>query len=96
MAVVVSARWVAREGAEERIEALLRAVVAAAPAEPGCLAYIGHRDPGDARIFLLYEQYRDRAAYDAHMAAPYVQAAIDEGVPLLSESDVRLYETWEP
>jgi len=34
--------------------------------EPGCNAYRPHRSTTDPELFLIYEQYRDQAAFDAH------------------------------
>lgn len=34
--------------------------------EPGCVAYIPHQLQEDPNTVLIYEQYRDRKALDAH------------------------------
>jgi quinol monooxygenase YgiN len=40
--------------------------------EPGTLVYIVHAVPAAPMQRILYEVYRDRAAYDEHLAQPYV------------------------
>src|SRR6266436_5394813 len=40
--------------------------------EPGTLVYIVHAVPTAPMQRILYEVYRDRAAYDEHLAQPYV------------------------
>lgn len=44
----------------------LRKLAAASRQEPGCAAYIPHYVQGDPDTVLIYEQYRDEAAAEAH------------------------------
>jgi quinol monooxygenase YgiN len=44
----------------------LRQLTAASRQEPGCVSYIPHRIEGDPDAVLIYEQYRDSEAADAH------------------------------
>jgi quinol monooxygenase YgiN len=46
--------------------------------EPGTLVYIVHAVPTAPMQRILYEVYRDRAAYDEHLAQPYVADYVDE------------------
>lgn len=39
--------------------------------EPGNLAYIVHADAGEEAAFILYEQYVDEAAFEAHTASEH-------------------------
>ncbi len=41
--------------------------------EPGCLAYIPHWSEATPDTVLIYEQYRDRAAHEAHRATAHFQ-----------------------
>jgi len=63
---VVTARWRAKEGEEERVAELLARNAALSREEPGCLMFVGHRSLEDPRNFFLYEQYEDEAAFRAH------------------------------
>ena len=58
------------EDREEIREALL-AATAASRREPGCVTYIPHTVDGDADMILIYEQYKDAAAADAHRASAH-------------------------
>ncbi len=58
------------EDREEIREALL-AATAASRKEPGCVTYIPHTVDGDADTILIYEQYKDAAAADAHRASAH-------------------------
>ena len=55
----------------EDISELLRQLTEATRNEPGCVSYIPHRVEGDPDTVLIYEQYRDAAAVDAHRQSPH-------------------------
>ena len=86
--MLVIARWVAREGETEAVEAALRKLVPAARAESGVLAFDVYRDPADAQVFVLVERFRDQAAHDAHVSAEHTRRyAIDEALPRLAHRE---------
>jgi quinol monooxygenase YgiN len=96
MAFVVIARWTAREGEEDAVAAAIEALVEPSRAEPGMLLYQPHRDPADPRVFLLYEQYVDEAAYKAHGESEHFQRyGFGEGIPRLESRERSFYETFE-
>ena len=39
--------------------------------EPGCISYVPHRVESDPDTIVIYEQYSDMAALDAHRATPH-------------------------
>ena len=39
--------------------------------EPGCLNYFVQRSRDNSRVYLIYEQYVDEAALDAHRKSPH-------------------------
>ena len=39
--------------------------------EPGCVSYIPHEVAGDSSSIMIYEQYRDEAALEAHRASAH-------------------------
>ena len=55
----------------EDIREALRAVTGASRKEPGCVSYIPHTVDGDADTVVIYEQYKDGAAADAHRASEH-------------------------
>jgi len=59
------------------IERILRELTRFSRHEPGCVSYIPHFIDGDANTVLIYEQYKDEAAVEAHRAtAHFAQFAI--------------------
>jgi quinol monooxygenase YgiN len=49
----------------------LRALTAASRKESGCVSYVPHFVEDDANTVVIYEQYMDQAAVDAHRASPH-------------------------
>jgi quinol monooxygenase YgiN len=71
MSFVLVVRLTAQDGTEEEAAAVLRELAEATRTEPGCEVYIPVRDPESPRSFVLYEQYVDRAAFEAHGASDH-------------------------
>jgi len=71
--VVLAVTWVANPGKETQVDAIFRKLEEASRQEPGCLMYIVHRHRTDPARFLIYEQYRDDAALDAHRKSSHFQ-----------------------
>jgi quinol monooxygenase YgiN len=94
MAYVVVVRMTAPDGEHDRAEELIRRLGEASRQEPGVSHYIAHRDPEDPRVFLMYEQYRDKAAFEEHGATDHFKRiALGELFPLLENRERSIYET---
>lgn len=53
------------------VRAMLTALAHASRLEPGCVSYIPHFIESDPTTCLIYEQYVDEAAVDAHKQTPH-------------------------
>ena len=94
MAFVLIARLTAREGEQDRAAEIIPRLVAASGAEPGNVHYIPHRDPEDPKVFVIYEQYRDKAAFEAHGETEHFKSiALGELFPLMESRERNFYET---
>ena len=51
MAYVVCAKWTAKEGETENVEAAIRRLAGPSRQEPGILVYQAHRDPENPNVF---------------------------------------------
>jgi quinol monooxygenase YgiN len=49
----------------------VRKLAEASRREPGCVTYIPHCVEGDSDTVLIYEQYRDQTAAEAHRASDH-------------------------
>jgi autoinducer 2-degrading protein len=59
--------------------------------EPGCVLFRPTRSPRDPEVFLLYEEYLDQDALDAHRRTAHFSRLIEGKVaPLLLERDREL------
>lgn len=86
---VVVAQWQVRAGHEDDVAAILGELIPATRAEPGCVMFTANRSLDDPRRFILYERFRDRAAFEAHTSSViFRDKVLGQIVPLL-ESRVR-------
>jgi quinol monooxygenase YgiN len=92
---VLIATWTAKEGEEGNVRAALEQLAAPTRAEPGCLQWQPHVDPENPRVFLIYEQYADRAALDAHAASEHFKRlGLEDAIPRLESRQRAFYETF--
>jgi quinol monooxygenase YgiN len=59
------------ETEHDTIQQHLIALTQGSREEPGCVSYIAHFVSGDACTVLIYEQYIDDAALEAHRNTPH-------------------------
>jgi quinol monooxygenase YgiN len=71
--VQVIARFVAREGKENQLRALLQSMLAPTRAESGCELYELYESDSWGRFFFC-ETWASQAALDQHMATPTLNA----------------------
>jgi len=64
--LVVIARYQTRPGAGDEVASILAQHVSPTRAEPGCRSFLVNRSEDDPDRFVLYEQYEDEAAFQAH------------------------------
>ena len=76
---------------DERAEVAenLRLLAEASRKEPGCLNYVPHYAEGDPDTVLIYEQYRDEAAREAHRQSEHFKKYVVGGLyQLMKERSV--------
>lgn len=93
MSYVVAAHWRARPGERAKIELLLRQLKEAVRTEPGNLGFVVHSSREDADEFLLYETYKDEAAFLEHRETEHFKKiVISEALPRLQRREIKAYE----
>ena len=96
MAYVVCSRWTAKPGEEDAVAAALRKLAPETREEPGNVLFTLHHDPSNPRVFAAYEQWRDEAAYRAHLTSPhFMRYGRDDALPRLESRERWFYETWD-
>jgi quinol monooxygenase YgiN len=94
MSFVLVVKMLAQEGNEDEAAATMRELAEATRKEPGCELYIPVQDPENPRSFLFYEQYADKAAFEAHGASPHFQElAAGKLFGLMESRERSFYET---
>ena len=93
MTVVLAVTWVARDGESDAVAGLLRQLMPLSRAEPGCLQYDAHRDPGEPNTFFLFERYADQEAFEAHSASTHFrELVLEQALPLLASRQRHLLQ----
>ena len=93
---VIVAEWLVKEGKDDEVAEVLRTAVKNSRAEPGCVLFMANRSTENPRRFVLYEQFRDQAAFDAHLETDsFKQNVLGRIVPLLESRARGLYDVIE-
>lgn len=69
--IVLAVTWVANAGRESEAVKLFQELASESRKEPGCLMFLAHQHRTDPARFLVYEQFKDEAALEAHRATPH-------------------------
>ncbi len=89
MSLRVIAHACAKEGKGTELRELFAGLVDPTRAEDGCVGYELLSSLDDELAFTFVEEWRDRAALDAHLASPHVRAA-NVRLPELLDGEVDL------
>jgi (4S)-4-hydroxy-5-phosphonooxypentane-2,3-dione isomerase len=88
---VVVAEFLVRSEHVEAFASLIGRHASLSRNEPGCEAFEVSQDTLDDRRFLLYERYRDAAAYEAHRLAAYYARFRKDAPAMLILSDDEIF-----
>jgi len=86
------AEFTALPGAEQRVAELVEGLTALVREEPGNIAFEPYTLEADPAHWFVYEVYRDEAAFQAHITAPYGAVFNAELASLVEGGGSRL--TW--
>jgi quinol monooxygenase YgiN len=64
----------------ERVAEMLTSLARASRQEPGCVNYIPHIVDGEPDTVVIYEQYQDQQAVDAHRASSHFRDCVVGGL----------------
>jgi (4S)-4-hydroxy-5-phosphonooxypentane-2,3-dione isomerase len=70
----------------DRVEAMLRELRDASRAEAGVVSFEVARSQEDPNVFVLWEVYRDRAAFDSHRGTEHFQRLVINGVRAVAKA----------
>ncbi|HLW54742.1 MAG TPA: putative quinol monooxygenase [Candidatus Angelobacter sp.] len=87
--IVLKVDMLVKAGAEARCKDYLHALQENSRREPGCLMYLTHQSTENPRKFLIYEQYKDQAAMDAHRESAHFKQYVRGGLDTIVESRTR-------
>ena len=87
--IVLRVDMLVKPGSEEKCKEYIRILQEHTRQEPGCLMYVGHQSTENPCRFLLYEQYKDQAALEAHRNAAYFKQYVHGGLDSIMEQRTR-------
>ena len=92
--IVLVVKYYVKPGMGDQVAAALREMAPLVKQhEPGCALYQASRAQDNPDLFLLYEQYADEAAFQAHRETPHFKRIIEGTVtPMLEKRERELYE----
>ncbi|MER7948899.1 putative quinol monooxygenase [Streptomyces sp. NPDC096079] len=73
----------AAPGAEDKVREQALSLVAPSRAEPGNISYQAYVHPQDPSAWLVFEEWEDHAAFEAHLSSPHLTEALAAGPGLL-------------
>jgi quinol monooxygenase YgiN len=90
--ICLAVHLLVKSGTESEVARLFGPLAEASRREPGCLLYIAHQRSDNPRRFLVYEQYKDEAALEAHRNSPHFKQYATDGLyTMVEERDAGLY-----
>ncbi len=78
--LILAVRVTIKAGNEDEVIVPLRKLQEETRREPGCIAYFVQRSRENGRRYLIYEQYKDQAALDAHRASNHFKEYATNGL----------------
>jgi quinol monooxygenase YgiN len=78
--ICLAVRLLVKPGHEQQVADFFVPLTEASRKEPGCLFYVAHQHRDDPRKFLVYEQYKDDAALDAHRNSDHFKRYAADGL----------------
>ena len=87
--IVLKVDMVVKAGTQTNCREYLRILQERSRTEPGCLMYLTHQSTENPLKFLIYEQYRDQAALEAHRNSPHFAQYVRDGLDTIVESRTR-------
>ena len=80
----IIARFKVKPGHVDEVISLLGQAAIPSRQEPGCHLYVANQDLADPNVIVMYEQYDDEAAFQAHVDSPHCKEIVfGKVVPLL-------------
>ena len=80
------AEFTVKPGNEARVAVMMSVLTVDVRNEPGCLEFSPFTREGEPRHWVVIERYRDLAAFEAHISAPYGKVFNDELVTLIENA----------
>ena len=88
--ISIVAKFVVKQGEEEKFLNLVNELGVASRAEAGCIEYILHKDAQNPLTYCILEKWKDQAAVDFHNSTPHFTSAVPQ-IVAISEVAIDVY-----
>jgi quinol monooxygenase YgiN len=92
MPMILYAEFTAKPGSDAEVEKLISGLAEQVRREPGNTEFTVYRERDNPRKFFVFEQYLDKASFDAHIGAEYGLVFNQQLSILIEEGESQL--TW--
>jgi quinol monooxygenase YgiN len=91
--IVLAAKYHCKPGKGDEVQSYLNEMKPLVEKhEQGCAVYFANRSQENSDLFMLYEQYVDEAALEAHRETPHFKEIIEGKIlPLLEKRERELF-----
>lgn len=90
--MIIVARWTVKIESVARVLDLMKEMIAATRKESGNLRYDLFQNPSSPQMILIYEEYKDAEAIEAHRMSEHFQnIVVKQILPHLEERSVQVF-----
>ena len=82
--LIVTAKVRLKPGASDEFLEAVRVMKPQVMNDPGAILYTLHRSADDPEVFIFYEQYEDKAAFDYHLSTDHFKVLAGRIDPLMA------------
>lgn len=91
--MIIVARWAVKVDSVSTVLNLMTEMIEATRKEAGNICYDLFQDPSSPQKILIYEEYKDAEAIEAHrMSAHFQNLVVKQILPHLEERSVQVFE----
>ncbi len=89
--ISIVAKFIVKEGEEEKFLNLVNELGAISKKEEGCIEYILHKDIQKALTYCIIEKWKDQAAIDEHNSSPHFTSIVPQ-ITTIAEAEIDIYQ----
>ena len=89
--ISIVAKFVVKEGQEEKFLELVNELSIASKKEKGCIEYILHKNIGKTNVYCILEKWQDQAAIDEHNNTAHFTSIVPQIIEI-AQAEIDIYQ----